>query len=230
MIRYSPDGAEVDPFEYQSSLAREADGRPWIMSNFVTTIDGAAVVDGGSTAINDDDDKAMFLAMRAMADFIVVGAGTVRAEDYGPTRAYHGQKAPYLVVVSGSLSLDPDAKVFSDPDCRVTILTGDEPDQTKYENLSEVADVIKLHDLSAKGIAHYLRMTGTVLIEGGPSLFGQFVAAGLVDEMAWTVAPLAAAGDSPRMAHGPPASPPVEMKLDRTLHGDRSLFLRYVRS
>lgn len=230
MIRYAPDGAEVDPFEYQSSIDREVDGRPWVMSNFVTTIDGAAVVDGGSTAINDADDKALFLAMRAMSDFIVVGSGTVRAEDYGPPRSSHGRPAPYLIVVSGRLSLEPDAKVFSDPvDHRVTVLTGPEPDQDKYEALSEVCDVIKLRDLNPEGIVHYLRMAGVVLIEGGPSLFGQFVAAGLVDEMAWTVAPVAASGDSPRMAHGPAASPPIAMKLDRILHGDRSLFLRYVR-
>ena len=231
MIRYYPDGPDVDPFEYQSSLDRSADGRPWVMSNFVTTIDGAAVVDGGSTAINDEDDKSMFMAMRAVADFVVVGSGTVKAEGYGPMRSYHDQPAPYLVVVSGSLSLDPGHKVFSEPDKhRVTVLTTTEPDPHKYESLSEVADVIKLGDLSAEGIAHYLRMTGVVLIEGGPSLFGQFVAARLVDEMAWTVAPMAAAGDSPRMSHGEPAQPPMDMKLDRILHGDRSLFLRYLRS
>ena len=42
--------------------------RPWIMANFVSTIDGATVVDGGSTAINDEDDLKMFGAMRAAAD------------------------------------------------------------------------------------------------------------------------------------------------------------------
>lgn len=231
MIRYYPDGPEVDPFEYQSSLDRTVDGRPWVMSNFVTTIDGAAVVDGGSTAINDEEDKAMFIAMRAMADFIVVGSGTIKAEGYGPMRAYHDRPAPYLVVVSGSLSLDPQHDVFSEPtEHRVTVLTSEEPDPNKYVELSEVADVIKLKDLSAEGIVHYLRMTGVVLIEGGPSLFGQFVSARLVDEIAWTVAPLAASGESPRMSHGEPAQPPMDMKLDRILHGDRSLFLRYLRS
>lgn len=200
------------------------------MSNFVTSIDGAAVIEGGSSALNDDDDKAMFLAMRSMADFVVVGSGTVKAEDYGPMRSYHGRPAPHLVIVTGRLSVDPGARVFSDPDKRVTLLTGSDSDPDRAEELGEVADVIVLRDLSASGIAHYLRMAGTVLVEGGPSLMGQFVAAGLIDEMAWTIAPLAAAGDSPRMAHGPAAEPPVEMKLDRMLHGDRSLFVRYVRS
>ena len=230
MIRYTPDGPEVDPFAYQSSLERAADGRPWIMSNFVTSIDGAAVIEGGSTALNDEDDKAMFMAMRSMADFVVVGSGTVKAEDYNPMRSYHGRPAPHLVIVTGRLSVDPEAKVFSDPENRVTVLTESDPDPEKAAALGEVADVIPIRDLSATGIAHYLRMAGTVLVEGGPSLMGQFVAAGLIDEMAWTVAPLAAAGDSPRMAHGAAADPPVEMKLDRILHGDRSLFLRYIRS
>ena len=109
------------------------------------------------------------------------------------------------------------------------MLTSRDADEHKESELSDVADVVRLDDLGAEGILHYLRMARAVLVEGGPSLFGQFVAAGLVDEMSWTVAPMLVAGDAPRMAHGPSGVGNDELKLDRVLYGDRSLFLRYLK-
>ena len=240
MIRTEPGGSVVDPVEIHMAYERGRADRPWVLANFITTIDGAAVVDGGSTAINDEDDKAMFGAIRTVPDFIVVGAGTVRAEDYGPVtldeerrhmRVDAGQEpTPHLVVLSGSLSLDPEARVFGDPKHRVTVLTSREADADKEAELAEVADVVRLDDLGPSGILHYLRLARSVLVEGGPSLFGQFVAEGLVDEMSWTVAPMLVAGDAPRMAHGPSGVGNDELRLDRILYGDRSLFLRYLKS
>lgn len=213
--------------------------RPWVTANFVATIDGATVVDGGSTAINDEDDMAMFRALRAAADFILVGAGTVRAEDYGPTtldvrrraaRLEAGlEETPHLVVVSRSLDLDPADRVFSDPDHRVTVLTDDAAPDDRFLALSEVADVVRLKSTGPEDIIHYLRLARVVLCEGGATLMGQLVAARLVDEMALTVAPMLVGGVSQRVAHGLEAQPPIEMRLDNVLYGDRSLFLRYVR-
>ena len=84
MISPEPYGKPIDPLEVQMALQRSRSDRPWVMANFVATVDGAATVDGGSTAISDADDKVMFHAIRALPDFILVGAGTVRAENYGP--------------------------------------------------------------------------------------------------------------------------------------------------
>jgi len=213
--------------------------RPWIMANFVATIDGATVVDGGSTAINDEDDMKMFGALRATADFILVGAGTIRAENYGPTnldarrreaRIAAGLEAtPHLVIVTRSLDLDPGDRVFGDPENRVTVLTDESAPDERFEALSEVADVVRLKSTTAEDIVHYLRLARVVLCEGGATLMGQLVAARLIDEMALTVAPVLVAGVSNRVAHGAEARPPVDMKLDSVLYGDRSLFLRYVR-
>jgi 5-amino-6-(5-phosphoribosylamino)uracil reductase len=94
----------------------------------------------------------------------------------------------------------------------------------------EVADVVRLSGTSPGELLHYLRMARVVLCEGGPSLMGDLIAGGVVDEMALTVAPMLAAGQSPRMAHGPSPDAPLEMRLDRILFGDRSLFLRYTRN
>lgn len=241
MIRTEPGGEPVDPLETQMSYPRGRSDRPWVLGNFVTTVDGAAIVDGGSSAINDEDDKEMFGAMRAVADFILVGAGTVRAEKYGPVvlderrrearREAGLEPTPHLLIVTRSLDLDPADRVFGDPDNhRVTILTDEEAPEDRAGALSEVADVVRLSGTGPGDLMHYMRLARVVLCEGGPSLMGELVAAGMVDEMALTLAPMLAAGESPRMAHGPTPEAPLEMSLDRILFGDRSLFLRYLKS
>ncbi|HEX6299010.1 MAG TPA: dihydrofolate reductase family protein [Acidimicrobiia bacterium] len=240
MIRDTPGGEGLDPLELQMSYQRGRPDRPWVMGNFVTTIDGAAVVDGGSTAINDEDDKRMFGAIRAVPDFILVGAETLRAENYQPVdldeprrraRVAAGlDEVPHLVVATRSLDLDPDMRVFGNPKRRVTILTDEKAPAERAEALAVVADVVRLRGTSPSDLVHYMRMAKVILCEGGPSLMGQFIAAGLVDEMALTISPLLTAGVSVRMAHGPAADPPLEMRLDQVLYGDRALFLRYLRA
>lgn len=239
MISETPGGHPIEPVELQMGYVRESQGRPWVMANFVSTIDGAAVVEGGSSAINDEDDQAMFHAIRTVPDFILVGAQTVRAENYGPIdldeerrriRRERGlDECPHLVVVSRSLDLEPDMRVFSNPKRRVTILTIEEAPPDRVDALSEVADVVRLPATGPDELLHYLRMAKLVLCEGGPSLMGQLVGARLVDEVALTVSPMLAAGSSVRIAHGFAANPPLEMRLDAIHHGDRALFLRYVR-
>lgn len=120
-------------------------------------------------------------------------------------------------------------RVFSNPERRVTILTIEDAPEDRVDALSEVADVVRLQATGPDDLLHYMRMAKVVLCEGGPSLMGQLVASRLVDEIALTVSPLLAAGASVRIAHGLTANPPLEMKLDGLLHGDRTLFLRYVR-
>ena len=69
---------------------------------------------------------------------------------------------------------------------------------------------------------------GVVLAEGGPSLNGQLLATGLLDELCWTISPTLAGGDSSRMAKGAP--PRLDrLRLERALAQDHTLFLRYLR-
>jgi riboflavin biosynthesis pyrimidine reductase len=239
MIREIPGGEGIDPLAIQMGYRRGRPDRPWVLGNFVTTIDGAAVVNGGSSAINDEDDMTMFGAIRAVPDFILVGAETVRAEDYQPVdldgprrrarRAVGLDEVPHLVVVTRSLDLDPDMRVFGNPKRRVTVLTDEEAPAERADALADVADVVRLKGTSPSELIQYMRMARVILCEGGPSLMGQFIAADLVDELAWTISPLLAAGVSVRLAHGPAADPPLEMHLDRILYGDRALFMRYLR-
>jgi 5-amino-6-(5-phosphoribosylamino)uracil reductase len=81
---------------------------------------------------------------------------------------------------------------------------------------------------AALGALHELG-TLVVLAEGGPSINGQLVAAGLVDEWCQSLAPLLVAGDSARTAHGPSPDAPLAMALHRLLESDGELFATWRR-
>jgi riboflavin biosynthesis pyrimidine reductase len=129
-----PVGEPIDLLDMLFAEKRQAQGRPWVMFNMVESVDGATAVRGGATALNDEDDRALFLAMRAVADVVLMGAQTIRSESIGPVRmneemsryrAVAGMaEIPLLVVLSRSLNIDSEARVFSDPSNRPMILTG----------------------------------------------------------------------------------------------------------
>lgn len=237
--RLEPAADPVDLLDLVFSEKRERRGRPWVMFNMVESVDGATAVEGGSTALNDADDRALFESLRAVPDVILVGAETVRSEDYGPVRldderrrrrrAAGLEEVPHLVILTRSLNLDPRARVFSDPDHRPMVLTGYGVDRDRLETVSRVADVIQVHDLGGRGIVDHLRVSRVILCEGGPTINGILLADGMVDEINLTVSPVVALGDSFRIAEGDTLDSPIEMRLDRVLRGDRSLFLRYLR-
>ena len=73
----------IEPLDHVPLEARcRDDGAPWLFTNMVASMDGAAAVDGLSGPLGDPDDLAMFRSLRASADAIIVGAGTVNAERY----------------------------------------------------------------------------------------------------------------------------------------------------
>ncbi len=219
---------------------RRASGRPWVLVNFISSADGGTAVGGKSSGLGDEDDKAVFQALRAVPDVILVGSGTVEAEDYRPVtldaerrerRLAAGlTEVPVLAIVSGTLSFDPEARVFGDPEHRPMVITGPDANPAKLAMLGDSADVLILDEVTPENILARLGAASVVLCEGGPTLVGQLVAARVVDELNLTIAPTLISGRSARLAHGPAADPPLEMRLDRALMGDRSLFLRYLRA
>jgi 5-amino-6-(5-phosphoribosylamino)uracil reductase len=218
---------------------RHVEGRPWVIVNFISSADGGTALGGKSSGLGDDDDKALFQAMRAVADVILVGSGTVEAENYRPVTLDEERRerrlaaglteVPVLAIVSGRLGFDPEARVFSDPEHRPMVITGPEAEPAKLALLGDSADMVFLDDVTPAAILDRLAAARVVLCEGGPMLVGQFVAEHLVDELNLTIAPTMIAGRSARVAHGTPAEPPLDMRLDRAFFGDRSLFLRYLR-
>jgi 5-amino-6-(5-phosphoribosylamino)uracil reductase len=195
---------------------------PWVLVNMISTVDGATAIAGKSGGLGGPADKAVFAAIRSVADVILVGAGTVRAENYGPDAR--------LAIVTASLDLEPDARVFTG-DTRPLVLTSSDADPARRAALASVANVVDVNDGRRVDLrAALAHLEGVVLCEGGPSLNGQLVADDLVDELCLSLSPLLAAGDSPRVAHGAGANEPRELHLAHALEEDGLLFLRYVRS
>ncbi len=174
---------------------------PAVRGGFVLTTDGGVALDGGSRALQTPADEAAFHALRAVADAVVVGAGTARSEGYGPVRpraagaawrSAHGRPpVPSLVLVSRSLDLDPGDRCFAGP---AVVVTCAGADAGRRARLAEVADVVVAgeDDVDLPVAVAALRERGLtrLLCEGGPTLLTGLLRAGLLDELCLTHTPL----------------------------------------
>ena len=236
----------VDNIDVAETLASESrpapEGRPWVLANMISSIDGAIAIDGVSGGLGGPADKEVFSALRALVDVIIVGSGTVVAEDYRrpqtspahqAARIERGQNPfPRLAIVSARLSIEPDHRVFA-PEAPPMIITHGASPIDRRERLAEHSEVIIAGDTEvdlATALSELAdRGTATVLLEGGPSLNGAMSANDLIDEMSVTVAPMLVGGSGGRMLAGNHTTQPLDMNLVRTLHQDGYLFHRYVR-
>lgn len=236
------------PTLYRSDKRPAPPNRPWLLANMVTSIDGATAVEGVSAALGGEGDKAVFRAVRAVADVIVVGAGTAVAENYGPpivsdelqaVRTANAQTSvPGIVVVSNTLSAifdGPDglnSKLFQTPGFRPTVVTSGVAPQDRADALRDVADVHVLGEAEVDLIAMFAMLRANnatcALVEGGPTLNGHLLAADLLDEVVLTFAPALVGGRSGRFASHDVASL-NPMILDRVLEAESHLFFRYLR-
>ena len=212
---------------------------PTLRVNFIASLDGAVTVDGLSGGLHGPGDKEIFDSLRMVCDALIVGAGTVRAENYdalrltGPARAWrraHGlAEFPLMVIVSGSLDLNPLQLIFADAPVRPIVVTHR---SAPAERMARVAEVVAVGDdavdLVAAVEALQKRGATQLLCEGGPHLLGSLVAADLVDEVCLTVSPLLVGGGPGRIAAGAPGVP-RRMSLRHALSVEDMLFLRYAR-
>ncbi|WP_405603139.1 pyrimidine reductase family protein [Streptomyces sp. NBC_01410] len=221
-----------------------ADG-PWLRANMVSSLDGAAQHEGRSQAISSDTDMRIFGTLRGVADAVVVGAETVRLEGYRPARAREafaarraaaGQgPAPAIAVVSASLGLDFSLPLFAEPLVPTLVLTGSAaPPDRMREAEKAGAEVVIAGDGSGVEPARAVRALAErgltrLLTEGGPRLLGQFVAAGVLDELCLTLSPTLTAGDAQRIAGGPALAVPERFALASVLEEAGFLFTRYRR-
>lgn len=162
-----------------------------VRANFVSTLDGSGVgSDGRSGSINTQPDGRVFRLQRALADCVLVGAGTARAE------AYRRGATP-LVVVSRSGRL-PESLASGDGE--VVLATCAASGRQDGPGVwVEGEDAVDLRAVVARlGRAGMPR----VLTEGGPSLFHDLLEAGVVDELALTLAPRIVGGDHTRVVAG----------------------------
>lgn len=216
---------------------------PRVRMNFIASLDGAVTVGGTSGALGDAADRAAMQAIRTLADVIVVGAGTVRAEGYGGVEVGEADASwresrgwppqPRLAIVSNRLDLDPGHPVFAKAVTRPIVVTHARAPEAERAALAEVADVrmcgesavdvdVMLDRLAQDGLRQ-------VLCEGGPGLFGSLLEAGLVDELCLSLSPTLVGGDAGRIVRG--ASEAVRrMRLVHTWSAGDLLLLRYARA
>jgi len=206
--------------------------------NMVMSLDGAATIGGRSGGLGDDEDVATMQALRANADVVLVGVGTVAVEGYGGMRVSdddaqwrrsRGVSAqPRIAVVSGAASIAPEHPVFAQAVTRPIVLVWSEADPERVAGLAEVADIIETSDL-VDAVQRLTDAAGRrILCEGGPTLFGALIEADLVDELCLTLSPKLITGSAPRVAHGPMESVRDLALADVRRVGDE-LFLRYTR-
>ena len=218
--------------------------RPWVKVNFISSADGAVAVGGKSGGLGDANDKRVFRLGRTLCDVILVGAGTARVERYRGVKRAEIDVAlrldrgmppvPPIAVVSKRCSIAPDALLLTDTEVAPIIFTTSAaPAERRAAVAAAGAEVVLAGDdeVDPKAVLAELdrRNLRRVDCEGGPTLFGTLIAADLVDELCLSVAPLLTSGDTGRIAAGPAAGTPVELRLTSVLHGSSLLMLRYVR-
>jgi len=211
--------------------------------NFVTSLDGAVEVDGYSRGLSDPADQQVLHTLRVHADAVMVGAGTLRHEGYGGLRLNeddHRQRRaqglapdPTLVIVSSSLDLQPEHKVFTHAPVRPVVLTHGGAPSDRLAALSTVADIVVCGDTvvdPAIGLAE-LRARGLdqVLCEGGPHLFGALLAADQVDELCLTLSAKLAGSGAGRIVADGRRDVPLRMRLVHVIASDDTLLTRYAR-
>lgn len=184
-----------------------------VRAGFVASVDGAVAVRGTSAPLGSPADKAVFRALRAVCDVVVVGAGTARDEDYGPVRlseaaaawrAAHGRPAQVpLVVVSRRGDVAPDAR-FREGPWELAGPGGTLPSDPE-------ALVAALHG----------RGQLRVLCEGGPSLLTSWLQARVVDELCLTTSP-SLVGDGPHLLGEVPRA---DLRLVSLVHDDPGVLL-----
>jgi riboflavin biosynthesis pyrimidine reductase len=218
--------------------------RPTVLLNMISSADGRASIDGRSGALGGRADKELFRGLRTVADAVMAGAGTVRAERYRRlVRDEHKRRIrrerglaeePLAAVVSARLELPADIPLFREAGARVVVVT---PAREATADTQAEIDYVRAERdgmLDLAGALQQLRErlgVRTLLCEGGPHLGAQLLAAGLADELFLSLAPMLAGddpnGESLRILSGASLDPPTELRLLAAFEHESHLFLRY---
>lgn len=196
--------------------------REWLRLNLVSSVNGSAAgADGTSDSLTNRADRTILRVIRSLADVVLVGAASVRAE------GYHLPRNSRLAVLTGTGDLDGHrldgdvepgrllvicpavaaARVEASLDCvAAEIVVVDDID-----GRIAAADVIAR--LRGRGLAH-------IVCEGGPSLAGQLIAAGVVDELCLSTGPVITTAQLPLF--GGPGVAERRLELSQLLVDDAS--------
>lgn len=217
--------------------SRAPAGRPYVVVNMVSTLDGRAALDGNTRGLGGEHDRRLFHLLRAAGDALLVGAGTARVERYGDAvknaelrslRERHGlDPVQPTVIVSARLLLPSDLPLLQSPGAPVIVATGADHElegveaAVVYERTGDDLPLLLARLRSEHGIR-------SLVCEGGPTLLSYLLAAGLVDELFLSIAPkLSGGGDEPTITTGPPLADPVGADLVWLCESGGELFTRW---
>lgn len=228
-----------DIAELASFYADPPDG---VRANMIFSADGAAAFGGRAGPLSCPTDQQLLTTLRGFADVVLVGAGTARAENYGPVRLTEAQRAerhrrgrdapPPLAVISRTGRLP--GRLFSDPAQPPLLVTcarsaaGHQPVDGRAprvlvagEDSVDVARAVAL--LREQGMPR-------ILCEGGPTVLDELVEADAVTEICVTLAPKLAASQPVGQRLQPSRlAAPAHLRLDHALVHDGYLYLKYRR-
>lgn len=210
----------VDDAELARLYAYPDHSRIWLRANFIGSIDGGATLAGKSGGLAGPGDRTLFMLLRALADVVLVGAGTIRVENYGGARLNATDRArrrdrgqsevPRLAIVTRSGQLDRDLRVFTDTELAPLVLTCAATADDTRRRLAGGAEVLSCSGddperVDEAAVLDVLAAHGQyrVLTEGGPTLMGSFIERDLLDELCLTTAPYLVGGLARRIATGP---------------------------
>jgi riboflavin biosynthesis pyrimidine reductase len=234
-----PPEPRVDFGELASELMRSpaAGRRPYVACSFISTLDGRATVAGSTAALGFETDGRVLMRMRAFADAVLVGAGTIRVERYERIlpverlRAHREQiglsPEPLTVLVSNRMDLPWESKLFSEGHGTVVVATTsslDPPETSTEVEVRRYPERVDLADLLT--YLHRERGVDSISCEGGPTLLHSLVADQLVDDLFLTHNPVLAGDGERSLMHGTlPA--PLRGELVWVLEADEELFTRW---
>ena len=211
-------GVEVESGVLEEEAARANEAwllsvrlhRPFVTWKYAASLDGrVAARDGSSRWITGAESRADAHRLRARSDAVLVGSGTVRADDPRLTaRGEAVRRQPLRVVVDTEARTALTARVL-DAAAPTLVAVADDADAAHLEGRAAVARLPRSErglDLAALLQSLFDREVRSVLLEGGPTLAGSFLAAGLVDRVIGYVAPLAIGGGGLPALAGPGAA------------------------
>ncbi|HET6794073.1 MAG TPA: pyrimidine reductase family protein [Acidimicrobiales bacterium] len=214
--------------------------RPFVRCNMISSLDGAVTIAGRSGMLGGPGDRRVFAVLRSLADVVLVGAVTARAESYGPVRldadlvgrrrAEGRPDVPPIAVVTRSCNFDWSAPFFTEATERPLVVTTEDAEPGGLARAAEVAQVVvsgrRQVDLGLALARLHESGHRTVLVEGGPGINAQLVRGGLVDELCLTLAPRLVAGRGPRILSGDELDRPLDLEVLHLLEEDDFLFYR----
>ena len=238
LARLYQNGAAADPADTRA--------RGWVHANMVASADGAVTLDGRSGGLSGAADRMVFTVLRSLADVVLVGAGTTRAEHYRPVRPDEiwtrlrpaGAPLPPIAVVTGSLDLTGCERLLTAPagPAQTIVITTSTAPAGRKAAIAGRARIIEagVHRVDVGAAVRELANLGhaRILTEGGPMLLAELAGAGLLDELCLTTSPLLAGGQAGRIVTSLPNSGggrrASRLSLAHVLADDDFLLCRYL--